>query len=107
MAFTTIIFKNPNTGVVKEAPVGFSWTIFFFGFFPPLFRSDWKWTIIMFVIAMITIGLSNFVFMFIYNKLYIKDLIGTGYKAQYIASGDMSFASEYLDMQIPMLEEVA
>ena len=26
MAFTKIIFKNPNTGAIKEAPVGFSWT---------------------------------------------------------------------------------
>ncbi|MDM7858876.1 hypothetical protein [Thiopseudomonas acetoxidans] len=107
MAFTSIIFKNPNTGAMKEAPVGFSWTVFFFGFFPPLFRGDWKWAIIMFIIAMITFGLSNLVFMFIYNKLYIKDLIGSGYKAQSIASGDMSFASAKVGMQIPMLEAAA
>lgn len=107
MAFTSIIFKNPNTGAMKEAPVGFSWTVFFFGFFPPLFRGDWKWAIIMFIIAMITFGLSNLVFMFIYNKLYIKDLIGSGYKAQSIASGDMQFASAKVGMQIPMLEAAA
>ena len=71
MAFTSIIFKNPNTGAMKEAPVGFSWTVFFFGFFPPLFRGDWKWAIIILLISCLTMGLSNLIFMFIYNKLYI------------------------------------
>ena len=52
-------------------------------------------------------GLSNLVFMFIYNKLYIKDLIGAGFKAQSIASGDMSFASAKIGMQIPMLDSGA
>nr|WP_252979164.1 hypothetical protein [Pseudomonas cyclaminis] len=59
---------------------------------------------IQFVIAMITMGVSNIVFAFIYNKLYIKDLIGQGFKAQSIASGDMNFASAKIGMQIPQLE---
>ena len=104
MAYTSIIFNNPKTGAIKEAPIGFSWTTFFFGFFPALFRGDWKWAIIQFIIAMITMGLSSLVFMFIYNKLYIKDLIGAGFKAQSIASGDMNNASAKIGMEIPMLE---
>ena len=103
MAFTSIIFKNPNTGAIKEAPVGFSWTTCFFGFFPALFRSDWKWFVIQLIIAIITMGLSTLVFMFIYNKLYIKDLIGSGFKAQSIASGNMSYAGYKIGMEIPML----
>ncbi|OPA94989.1 hypothetical protein BFW87_13120 [Pseudomonas fluorescens] len=103
MAYTSIIFKNPNTGAMKEAPVGFSWTTFFFGCFPALFRGDLKYGLIQFVIAMFTMGLSNIVFAFIYNTFYIKDLIGQGFKAQSIASGDLNFASAKIGMQIPVL----
>jgi len=104
MAFTSIIFENPNTGAIKEAPVGFSWTTFFFGFLPALFRGDWKWGIIILILAIITFGLSALVFMFIYNKLYIKALIGAGFKAKAIASGDMDFAANKLGMKLPPLE---
>lgn len=103
MAFTKIVFKNPNNGAIKEAPVGFSWTVFFFGLFPALFRGDWKWAVIMLILAVMTFGLSNLAFMFIYNKLYIKELIGEGYKAESIASGDMGAASATVGIEIPML----
>jgi len=43
MAYTTITFENPRTEHIKQAPVGFSWTVLLFGFFPRLFRGDWKW----------------------------------------------------------------
>lgn len=107
MAFTTIVFKNPHTGAIKEAPVGFSWTVFFFGFFPPLFRGDWKWAIIMALLGLFTLGLSNVVFMFIYNKLYIKELIGSGFKSQAMAKEDVELLSAKVGMQIPTLEATA
>ena len=104
MAYTNIIFENPHTGAIKAAPVGFSWTVFFFGFFPALFRGDWKWAAIMLFLALGTLGASGFVFMFIYNKLYIRDLIGSGYKAKSITSGNMNEASEKIGLQVPSLE---
>ena len=65
---------------LKEVKVGFSWTTFFFGAFPALFRGDWKWFFIMLLVAFFTFGFSWLVFPFIYNKLYLKDLIKNGYK---------------------------
>ena len=103
MAYTKIVFENPNTGHIKEAPVGFSWTVGFFGFFPPLFRGDWKWGIIMFLLALLTWGLSGLVFMFIYNKLYIKDLIGSGFKAKSVEMGSIDEISTKLGFNLPIL----
>ena len=72
---------------MREAPVGFSWTVLFFGWFPPMFRSDWKWAVIMFICTIVTFGLSGLVFMFIYNKIYIKELLNNGYKVKSIENG--------------------
>lgn len=105
MAYTKIQFEHPKTGAIKEAPVAFSWTVFFFGFFPPLFRGDWKWAVIIFLVACITMGLGNLVFMFFYNKLYIKDLVGAGFKAKSIDSGNMEEAAMKIGMQIPAFEK--
>ena len=82
-----ITLKN-DSGLSKQVKVGFSWTTFFFGFFPALFRGDLKWAVIMFVIEAIlgsfTLGIGSWiagvVFSFVYNKIYIKELIEKGYK---------------------------
>ncbi|MEZ5526573.1 MAG: hypothetical protein R3F26_03445 [Gammaproteobacteria bacterium] len=104
MAYTKLVMENPNTGHIKEAPVGFSWTVLFFGFFPPLFRGDWKWAIIMFLLAMITMGLSGLVFMFIYNKLYIKDLVGSGFKVKSVGMGTIDQVSQKIGVNLPALQ---
>ncbi|PRX34695.1 hypothetical protein BX659_10210 [Orenia metallireducens] len=74
-----VTLQNQNNNLIKEVPIGFSWTTFFFGFFPAIFRGDIKWAIIMFLAACVTAGVSALVFPFIYNKLYIKDLLEKGY----------------------------
>ena len=74
-----IRLKN-DIGMVRECKVGFSWTTFFFSFFPAFFRGDWKWGLIQLVLALFTGGLSVFVFCFIYNKIYINSLLQQGFK---------------------------
>lgn len=77
---TKIVLINKNK-LLKECPVGFSWTTFFFGPFVPLTRGDLKWFVIMLIFAITIIGwVAMFVFCFKYNKLYIKDCLEKGYK---------------------------
>lgn len=107
MANNTIYFENPRTGQMKEAPVGFSWTTFFFGPFPMLFRGNWKWFAIILLLAMMTWGLSNLVFMFMVNKLHIKDLVADGFKAKSVKSGSIDAVAASTGLQIPVLEPAA
>jgi hypothetical protein len=102
MAYATLTFENPHTGGIKQAPVGFSWTTFFFGIFPALFRGHVIGAVIQFILAFMTLGLSHFIFAFIYNKMYIKHLIGEGYKVQ-SASMDPNSISNRLGLRLPLL----
>ena len=104
MAFDSLMLKNPNTGEILRAPVGFSWTTLFFSFFPALFRSDWKWAVIQFLVAMPTFGMSAFVFAFIYNKLHIKELLfSKGFKVTGSEKGNLQLVSNKLGLELPML----
>jgi hypothetical protein len=78
MARATIYLTNGNE--VKKVPVGFSWTMFFWGFFVPLIRADWLWAIAMFILAIFFWWLPAVVMAFFYNKIYLKSLFDKGYK---------------------------
>jgi hypothetical protein len=74
-----IRLKHAQSGLIKEVPAGFSWTTLFFGAFVPLFRGDLKWFFIFIVISIFTFGLAWFVIPFIYNKIYLKELLQKGF----------------------------
>ena len=80
MAYVTLDFTHPVSGAKAQAPVGFSWTTLFFGFFVPLLRTHYVMAVVMLVVALLTGGLSYAVFPFFYNKSYIKYLVNQGYK---------------------------
>jgi hypothetical protein len=104
MAFDKINLKNPNTGELKKIPVGFSWTTLFFGPFVALFRADWMMAIIIFGVALVTGGLSNIVFAFIYNKLHIKNHIyKEGFKVTGSDKGDLQKISSNLGVELPTI----
>ena len=74
-----IHMKHKDTGVVKEVPLGFSWTTLFFGIFVPMVRGDWKWVFIELAIFIFTLGIGLLIVPFFYNKIYIKNLMEKGY----------------------------
>ena len=75
------MMKN-EIGQIKVVKEGFSWTMLFFGIFVPLCRGDWKWFLIILIANLFTYGLASVAFAFIYNKIYIDDLLEKGYKFQ-------------------------
>ena len=82
MAFATVTIEDKKNNIIKEAPVGFSWTVLFFGCFVPLFRGDWGWFFIMLIAGIITFGISGIIFAFIYNKTYLQNSLTKGFKVK-------------------------
>jgi hypothetical protein len=110
MAHSTIVFKHPAFGTVKSAPVGFSWTTALFGFWPALFRGDFKWAAIIFFVSVgagiFTVGVGALIagvaFAVFYNKIYVKDLQARGFKIEKIQS---EYTIEQLQAQLETMLE--
>lgn len=64
----------------KTTKVGYSFTVLFFSFIPPLLRGDWKWALIIAFLMIPTLGLSTLIFSFMYNGIYIRSLLVKGYR---------------------------
>jgi hypothetical protein len=94
--------ENPNTGIIKTAPVGFSWTTLFFSGFPSLFRGDIKWFIIQ--VLLCWTGISFIIFAFIYNKIYINKLLEKGFKVKDVEGGTLEDAKKKLGINLPQFE---
>lgn len=77
-----ITMKNPNTGVLKTGLYGFSWTTFFFGGFPAIFRGDILVGLIVIILNIMTFFIAGFIWAFLYNKKYTIGLIEKGYELQ-------------------------
>lgn len=71
-----IINLKKGDYAIKQVKVGFSWTIFFFGGLPLLFRSMYGH----FIIVLLTFGLASFYYMFAGNRIYIKKLLEAGFE---------------------------
>lgn len=80
---------NLIKGNIKEDGfVGFSWTIFFFGFWVPIFRKDFKSALVIailtIVIGYMTMGagilILDIVLGFFYNKYYTEQFIKNGFQ---------------------------
>ena len=73
-----IRLTNPS-GMLKEFDWGFSWKVFFFGGFVPLFRGDIKGFLIATFLVFATFGLYWPYFAFVYNKKYVASFLEKGF----------------------------
>lgn len=75
----TAILKKESTGEVVEIPMGGSWLVLLFGWIIALVRGDGKYTAIMLLLGICTLGFSQFYYAFKYNELYFNELVNQGY----------------------------
>jgi hypothetical protein len=77
---TKILIKHKKSGVIKYGKYGFSWTYLFFGFFIPLYRGELGVGVLHIIFSMLTLGFSNLIFAFIYNKQFMLRMLTTGWE---------------------------
>jgi hypothetical protein len=112
MADMTLNMKHPTTGEFTSAPLGFSWTTFFFGFFPPLFRGDFKTAAAYFAFSLIAGLIAGpvgplvlwLVVAFIYNKMYAKSCLRQGYLLTSVQGGNIDRAARRLGIDEEVLK---
>ena len=74
-----VMMKHPSTGIIKTGFYGFSWTTFFWGGFPALFRGQIVMGLLVIVLQILTFGFAGLIWAFFYNKKYTTDLLEKGY----------------------------
>ena len=97
-----LILEHPNSGVIKRAPIGFSWTTLFFQAWPAFFRGDFKAFFIQLLTDYIFI-LGLFIWPFIYNRMYLNKLLERGYKVKAAQKISLERASKRLGINLPVL----
>ena len=76
---TCVMIQNPTNGLTRMGYFGFSWTYLFFGWFVPLIRGELGVAALHFFFTLITCGLWQIVFAFLYNKQYMRRMLEKGY----------------------------
>lgn len=86
----SVNFKNPQTNEIQTVNLGLAWPAIIFNVFYLLFKKDWKWSGIFFVIdfacawlpeeyrTVAIFGVSILIFAF-YNKIKFKELSAKGW----------------------------
>ena len=90
-----IMMKHPQTGVIKKGFIGFSWTVFFFGWLAMVFRGDVILGLCLILATacsllfnetqylfahLLLLWLLQIIFAFTYNKAYTRGLIKKGFR---------------------------
>ena len=72
--------RNTKGGFVKVGRLGWSWTDFYFGFWVPLFRSEIGIAALHLLFTLVTFGLFQPVWSFLYNKQQMTRLLTSGWE---------------------------
>lgn len=77
--YMTLILQHPETKDVRTVAIGYSWTTFFFGFFPALIRGMFLHAIVLLILTFF--WFPQIIYAFFINKLTAKKYLKKGYLA--------------------------
>ena len=67
------------SGIGKNGFVGYSWTYLLFGWFVPVIRGELLIGILHLIITLVSFGLSQLIFPFLYNRQYMNRMLTSGW----------------------------
>ncbi|MSQ65120.1 MAG: hypothetical protein EXR37_02000 [Limnohabitans sp.] len=67
------------SGIAKNGYMGYSWTYLFFGWFVPVVRGELGVGVLHLVITLVSFGLSQLIFPFLYNRQYMNRMLTSGW----------------------------
>ena len=67
------------SGIAKNGYIGYSWTYLFFGWFVPVVRGELGVGVLHLVITLVSFGLSQLIFPFLYNRQYMNRMLTSGW----------------------------
>ena len=68
------------SGIAKNGFIGYSWTYLFFGWFVPVVRGELGVGVLHLVITLVSFGLSQLIFPFLYNRQYMNRMLTSGWR---------------------------
>jgi hypothetical protein len=87
MVMAKLTLEHPHSGIIKQAPVGYSWTTLFFPTLPALFRGDFKGFVIQLFLNCLIVPI--FIFPSTYSKSYIQKMLTQGFKVKSVEGGSL------------------
>jgi hypothetical protein len=71
---------HTESGLVKTGYVGYSWTYLVFGWFVPVMRGEIGIGALHFFLTLVSLGLSQLIFPFLYNRQYMGRMLTSGWR---------------------------
>ena len=71
---------HSSAGITKNGYVGYSWSYLIFGWFVPVYRGEIGIGVLHLVIALISVGLSQLIFPFVYNRQFMNRMLTSGWQ---------------------------
>jgi CHASE2 domain-containing sensor protein len=68
------------SGMVKDGYIGYSWTYLVFGWFVPVVRGELGIGVLHLVITLVSFGISQLIFPFLYNRQYMVRMLTNGWE---------------------------